>query len=139
MDPLVYDLYIQDFINTCKILNQHIPWDTLVSRRYLEDGKRKIFQFQKGVSVEHAVGELIILPDAEWFCVTMKGFPVSELSIDSIRFECLRMTSQYTHYSIDVTREEDTMFIRLMTKHKGLVNVVFVIRNNAPSIHPFLL
>lgn len=139
MDPLVYDLYIQDFVKSNKLLNQHTPWNTLVSRRYVEDGKRKMFQFQRGDSVEYAVGELIVLPDAEWLCITMKGFPITELPVESVRFDCLRMTSQNTHSSIELTRDGDTMFVRLMTKHRGLINVVFVIRNDAPAIHPFLL
>ena len=139
MDPLVYDLYIQDFVRTNKLLNQHISWDTLVSRRYVEDGKRKMFQFQTGETMEYAVGEVIVLPDAEWFCVTMKGIPISDLPTESIRLDCLRMTSQNTHYSTEVSRDGDTIIIRLMTKHRGLVNVVFVIRNNAQNIHPFLL
>jgi len=139
MDPLAYDLYIQDFVKTNKLLNQTIPWETVVSRRFVEDGKRKIFQFQLGEATEHAVGELIVLPDAEWFCITMKGLPITELPVESLRFDCLRMTSQNTHYTMETSRDGDTLFLRLTTKHRGLINVVFVIKNNAPATHPFLL
>ena len=139
MDPLAYDLYIQDFVKTNKLLNQTIPWETVVSRRFVEDGKRKIFQFQRGETKEYAVGEMVVLPDAEWFCITMNGLE-SDFEVENLRFDCLRMTSQNTHYSMDTTCDGDTLILRLLTKHRGLINVAFVIRNKAPlSTHPFLL
>lgn len=140
MDPLAYDLYIQDFIKTNILLNQHVSWDTLVSRRFVEDGKRKIFKFKRGESTEHVVGELVVLPDAEWFCLTMTGLPaVSELQTESVRFDCLRMTSQNTHYTLDISQQENILFVRLMTKHRGLSNIAFVIRNQILASNPMLL
>ena len=139
MDPLAYDLYIQDFVKSNKLLNQHVSWEVLVSRRFIEDGKRKVFQFQRGENIEYATGELIVLPDAEWFRITMKGLPVSDTPTESMRFDCLRMTSQNTHYTMEFSRDGDVMFMRLMTKHRGLANIVFVIHNNSQNVNPFLL
>jgi hypothetical protein len=130
MDPLAYDLYIQDFVTSNILLHRHVPWETLVSRLFVEDGKRKVFQFQRGESVEYAVAELIVLPDAEWLRITLPGLPVSDMPVETLRFDCLRMTYQNTHSTMNIVRTDDTILVRIMTKHRGLINVVFVIRNN---------
>lgn len=124
MEPLVYDLFIQDFVQSNKLLNMNIPWNVLVSRRFVEDGKRKFFQFRSGGQDHIAEGEQIVLPDAEWFRIQLSH------AVEDIepRFDCLRMTSQGTHYNVEVVREEDALYIKLLTKNRGLINVVFVIR-----------
>ena len=130
MDPLVYDLFIQDFVKTNKLLNRTIPWDTLVSRRFVEDGKRKVFQFKSGDSDLYAEGEHILLPDTDWFRIRLPH----TVEDTEPRFDCLRMTIQHTHYNLECTRENDALYIKLFTRNRGLVNVVFVIQMR--PIHP---
>jgi len=49
------------------------------------------------------------------------------------------MMHQPTHYQMDVVSTETDVTIKLLTRHRGLVNVVIVIRSTGKSVeNPFL-
>jgi hypothetical protein len=127
------DLFIQDFVKTNKLVNRHCDWSTLVSRRFHEDGMRKIFSFESGETIHYAVGELIAFPDIECFRIEL----THSLSAEH-RFDCLRMLHANTH--IDLTVEQaDPLIVRLTTRHRGLVNIVFVVRDGLAIKNPILV
>ena len=95
---------------------------------------RKIFSFQSGEATHFAVGELIAFPDIECFRIEL----THPLSIDTEhRFDCLRMLHANTHIDLSVEQEE-SLIIRLTTRHRGLVNIVFVIRDGLAIKNPIL-
>lgn len=115
------DLLIQDFVTTNKLVNQNVSWDTLVSRRF-ENGRRRIFTYS-GTSI--ATGEHLDDSDGEWFQITLTtNTPIGE--VDNLRFDCLKLMHANTHYTMLVEKEQD-LFIKLLTRNKGLINVVFKI------------
>lgn len=129
---IVIDLFIQDFVRTNKLVNRHCDWPTLVSRRFQEDGTRKIFSFESGGTVHFAVGERIALPDAEWFRIEL----THHLS-DDIRLDCLQMLCAPTHTDLSFDLG-NPLLIRLTTRHRGFGNIVFVIQDGLPLKNPFL-
>ena len=140
-DPIALDLFIQDFVNTNRLLNQNYVWNSLVSRRYVEDGKRRIFRFQSGGRDSLAVGQFLVMPDADWLRIDMSRTEIPALPAEDFRFDCLRMMFQPTHYHMEVTRDgiEGAVIIRLHTRNRGLVNIAFVIRAGASVDNPFLI
>ena len=131
------DLYLQDFVSNNKLLGVTTDWATLVNRRFVETPGRKIFSFLSGGKESLVVGELLKYPDAEWFRLefdrALPAVPADQ------RFDCLRMMHQPTHYQMDVTATETDVTIKLLTRHRGLVNVVIVIRSSGKSTeNPFL-
>jgi hypothetical protein len=140
-DPIALDLFIQDFVTTNKLLNVHYPWDSLVARRYVEDGRCRIFSFRSGGREYYAIGQLIVLPDGEWFRVEINRAEIPALPAEDLRFDCLRMMHQNTHYTMEVVREtvSDPVLVKLMTRNRGLINIVFVIREGEIDKNPFLL
>ena len=134
-DAVALDLFIQDFVTTNKILNQHISWDSLVNRRFLEDGLMKVFSFQSGGTAHYAIGTHLALPDSDWFRIELtRAIP----AVDEHRFDCLRMMQAATHTGLSVDKSGDTVLMKLTTRHRGLVNIVFVIRDSLPVMDPFL-
>jgi len=135
-DPVALDLYIQDFVTTHKLLNSHYPWASLVNRRFLEDGLLKVFQFQSGGATHLALGQQLALPDGDWLRIEMThAIP----AVDEHRFDCLRMMQAPTHMGIEVERVGDkTVIVKMTTRHRGLINVCFVIRDGLPLENPFL-
>jgi len=134
-DAVALDLFIQDFVTTNKVLNQHFPWDSVVNRRFLEDGLMKIFSFQSGGSTHYAIGTHLALPDSDWFRIELtRAIPV----IDEHRFDCLRMMQAATHTGLSVEKSAEAILVKLTTRHRGLVNIVFVIRDSLPVTDPFL-
>ena len=131
-DAVALDLFIQDFIATNKVLGYHYDWSALVNRRFLDDGLVKVFSFQGG----HAIGRHIALPDADWLRIELTHqIP----AVDEHRFDCLRMMQANTHTGLVVEKIGDsTVLIKLTTKHRGLVNIAFLIRDNITLEHPFL-
>jgi len=131
------DLFIQDFVTNNKLLGQTLDWSTLVNRRFVETPGRKIFSFLSGGKESLVIGELLKYPDAEWFRLAFDR--VLPSGSGEQRFDCLRMMHQPTHYEMDVVTLEDSVTIKLLTRHRGLVNVVLVIRslNQSPE-NPFL-
>ena len=132
------DLFIQDFVTNNKLLGQTLDWSTLVNRRFVEPPGRKIFSFLSGGKESLVVGELLKYPDAEWFRLEFDR--VLPPSPSEQRFDCLRMMHQATHYQMDVVAVEDSVTIKLLTRHRGLVNVALVIKDrNRSAENPFLL
>jgi hypothetical protein len=122
-DAVALDLFIQDFVATNKLLNQHYSWPELVNRRFQEDGLLKVFQFQSGGAEHFAVGRCLALPDADWFRIELtRSVPPAEH-----RFDCLRMMQLNTHTGLTVETVGDVILVKLTTRHRGLINVVFMI------------
>ena len=131
------DLYLQDFVSNNKLLGSTMDWATLVNRRFVETPGRKIFSFLSGGKESLVVGELLKYPDAEWFRLEFDR--VLPASPAEQRFDCLRMMHQPTHYQMDVVSTETDVTIKLLTRHRGLVNVAIVIRSTGKSVeNPFL-
>lgn len=128
------DLFIQDFVRTNKLVNRHCDWSSLVNRRFHEDGMRKIFSFQSGEAIHFAVGELIAFPDIECFRIELTH-PIP--TDTEHRFDCLRMLHANTHIDLSV-EQGDPLIVRLTTRHRGLVNIVFVIRDGLAIKNPML-
>lgn len=134
-DAVALDLFIQDFVKTNKLLNSATPWATLVSRRHVDDGVRRVYEFQSEGGTHYAVGELMHLPDSDWYRIQMwRSIPV----VDEHRFDCLQMMQQATHTTLQVDREEGKILVKLVTRNRGLVNLVFVIHGSgAGPCSPF--
>ena len=126
MSAIAIDLYIQDFITTNKILGQHLNWEQLVNRRFAESGGLKIFEFTSGGDRQLARAQLIQLPDSDWLRVELsRALPQGEEQ----RFPCLQMTQARTHGSVvSESVATGTLVVRMETRHRGLINVVFVVR-----------
>jgi len=120
------DLLIQDFVTTNKLVNHNIQWGFMVSRRF-ENGRRRIFDYNRGV----AIGEHVDMGDAEWFVIELTA---PNVPVESLRFDCLKLMYGPTHYTMSVNKEESTIVIRLLTKNQGLMNVMFKVRLNANPI-----
>lgn len=132
MSSTVLDLFIQDFVLSHRILNQRAPWTALVSRRFVESGaQRKVFQFRSGDADHFAVGTLLDLPEGDCFRIELTH--AAARLTDEHRLDCLRMMSAETHNGMELTRADDaTVMIRLTTRNRGLINVVFVVRDCLP-------
>ncbi len=135
------DLFLQDFVGTNRLLGQHYSWDALVSRRYMEDGRCRVFRFQSSGRDFLARGQQVILPDTDWLRIHIKRPDIPALPAEEFRFDCLRMMSQNSHYQLDVQRDgaEGAVLVRLSTRNRGLMNVVFVLQAGDDSDNPFLL
>lgn len=134
------DLFIQDFLTTNRILNAHVQWTTLVSRRFVETGaQRKVFSFQSGGDSHHfAVGTLLELPDGDCFRIELTA-PTGALAAEEHRLDCLRMTYAATHTAHELTRTGDgSVIIRVATRNRGLIPIVFVLREVAALKEPIL-
>lgn len=120
------DLLIQDFVTTNKLVNQNVTWDTMVSRRF-ENGRVKVFQYSE---TKVAKAEHKDLADGEWLVITLDM--VKGLDSDSVeyRFDCLKLMHAVTHYSMTVEKEERSVTVKLLTRNRGLMNVMFVISMN---------
>jgi hypothetical protein len=134
-DAVALDLFIQDFVTTNKVLNQHYDWSALVNRRFLEDCLIKVFHFQSNGTTHYAIGQHIALPDSDWFRIELtRAIPV----VEEHRFDCLRMMQATTHTGLVVEKSADVILVKLTTRHRGLVNIVFVVRDGLPLTDPFL-
>jgi hypothetical protein len=128
------DLFIQDFVTTNKLMNQHCSWATISSRRFHEDGIKKVFSFESGEKPHFAVGQHLALPDGDWFRIELThSIPDGEH-----RFDCLRMMRADTHIGLEVETGKDMLLVKLITRHRGLLNIVFVIRDGLSIENPFL-
>jgi len=132
------DLFIQDFVTTNKLMNQHCPWATISSRRFHEDGLKKVFSFESSGKPCFAVGEHLALPDGDWFRIEMTH-PISNGGEHEDRFDYLRMMRADTHIGIAVEAFKDVLLIKLTTRHRGLINIVFVVRDGLPLENSFLV
>jgi len=134
-DQVALDLFIQDFVNTNKILNQHVDWATLVSRRWSE-GPTRIYEFQSGGATHYARGGMLVLPDSDWYRVELTRTIPALGTGEEHRFDCLRMLSAQTHTQLVATAEP--VIVRLLTRNRGLINVVFVVRDATGITNPYL-
>jgi hypothetical protein len=115
-----YDLLIQDFVTSNKLVNQTIGWETLVSRRF-ENGRRKFFQYKgdRTATVEH-----VDMADGDWVVIYLNHESI-DLSAELLRFDCLRLMHASTHVSMSVEKDMDVVTVKLFTRNKGLMNVMF--------------
>lgn len=136
-DQVALDLFIQDFVNTNKLLNQHYTWDQLANRRYVEDGRIRVFSFVSGGAEQLAVGQMLSLPDADWFRIELtRAIPV----VEEHRFDILKLLQQRTHTGLTVDiSTASTVLVKLTTRHRGLANILFVVRDIPALTNPFLV
>jgi hypothetical protein len=140
-DQIALDLFIQDFVQTNKLLNTHYDWSMMTARRWITDGIPRIFEFKSGDAVQYGKGQLLQLPDADWFRIELtRSIPTT---VTEHRFDCLRMMSTGTHATLDVQSqslgvETNVVLVKLVTRNRGLLNVVFVIRDQVGIENPFL-
>ncbi len=138
MSTVALDLFIQDFVLTNRIMNGRCDWATLVSRRFQESGPTiKVYQFATSDGIQHyGCSQILALPDGDWLRIELDR-PAPSLEAEEHRFDCLRMMQQNTHASFTVEADGATMLVKLTTRHRGLLNVVFVMRSPAIA-NPFL-
>jgi len=140
----ILDLFIQDFVSTNKLLGQHWNWDALSSRRLMEAGPSiKVFEFTSGGTSHTAVGQWLALPDGDWFRIELTHPHIA--TAEEHRFDCLRLVRQHTHAGltvevVGVETGSPATIVRLSTRHRGLMNLVFVVRTGAAvASKPFLI
>jgi hypothetical protein len=136
MDSVALDLFIQDFVNTNRIRGVHCAWDQLCARRAFETGIPSVFRFESSGQEHYATAQVLNLPDADWFRIELtRAIPDCEH-----RFDYLRMLFPGTHTDIAVDAPVGgPVLVKLTTRHRGLMNIVFVIRDGVPVTNPFLV
>lgn len=133
------DLFIQDFVLTNKHLGVNWSWAALTSRRLMEAGAPlKVFQFQSGGISHLATGRWLALPDGDCFRIELSHV-LSGIAAEEYRWDCLRMMSQATHTELTSEIVGSTVMVKLGTKHKGLLNMVFALRDVPELTEPLLV
>jgi hypothetical protein len=94
-----------------------------------------VFSFESGGAVQYAIGEYLALPDADWFRIELTHPIVADTEY---RFDCLRMMHTHTHVDLSV-EPGSPMIVRLITRHRGLINMLFVIRDGLALKNPYLI
>jgi hypothetical protein len=132
------DLLIQDFITTNRSNRQHYLWHQLSNRCFIEGAPRKVLSYKSGERTLYALAEHMDMPMGDILRITLT---VPKLPVESspFRFDCLRMMAQQTHTSIvdDVTNA-GLIIVTVSTKHKGHIDVVFVIKESTGDVNPLL-
>jgi hypothetical protein len=137
MAEVALDLFLQDFVNTNRIRGAHVPWETLCARRSFETGIPSVFRFESGGQEHFATGQVLNLPDADWFRIELTH-TIPEAT--EHRFDYLRMLFPITHTDLKVdTMDTGIVLVKLTTRHRGLMNMVFVIRDGEAVRNPFLV
>ena len=136
MAAVELDIFIQDFVTTNKLMNQHYNWPTLVSRRFQEDGLKKVFSFESGGKTHYAIGEHLSLPDTDWFRIELTHSIPEGVEH---RFDYLRMMHASTHVNMTMEPATNSLLVKLVTRHRGLINVVFAISDGLALANPFLV
>lgn len=133
------DLFIQDFVLTNKHLCVNWSWAALTSRRLMEAGAPlKVFRFKSG-GVDHlATGRWLALPDGDCFRIELTR-DLPDVAVDEYRWDCLRMMSQATHTELTAEMVGSVVMVKLGTKHKGLLNMVFAVRAGMELTDPLLV
>ena len=129
------DLFIQDFVQTNIVMNTHYDWDSLVNRRHLPSGPR-VYEFVSGLPPEKhlATAQVIELPDGDWYRIQLTHpVPTAEHT-----FNCLRMMQTNTHTGLTAEQVDGHVLVKLLTRHRGLINIVFDIRPTGLTT-PFLV
>lgn len=132
------DLLIQDFISTNRSNRQHYFWHQLSNRCFIEGAARKVLSYKSGEKTLYAIAEHLEMPMGDILRITLT---VPKLPTESspFRYDCLRMMSQQTHTSIvdDITNA-GLIIVTVSTKHKGHIDVVFVIKESMDVVNPLL-
>jgi hypothetical protein len=135
MDSVALDLFLQDFVNTNRIRGVHVPWDALCARNSFGNGIPSVFRFESGGQEHHATGQVLNLPDADWFRIELTHtIPETEH-----RFDYLRMLFPATHTDLHIDTVGSTVLVKLTTRHRGFMNMVFVFRDGPAVENPFLV
>jgi hypothetical protein len=139
MSTVAIDLFIQDFVLSNRILNQHLDWPTLVSRRFQESGPAiKVFSFKSGGDQEHlAIAQILACADGEYLRIELTR-PTVSFGTNEHRMDCLRMMHQSTHASLSVEPAGEKIIVRLNTRHRGLLNIAFVLHESPLVTNPLL-
>lgn len=100
-----------------------------MSRRFVEGGAAvKVASFQSDGAEHFAVLQHLELPTGDWLRVELTH--VAARDAGEHRFDCLRMTHAATHTGLEFQRVgEDTVIITLATRNRGLIPVMFVVRD----------
>jgi hypothetical protein len=125
----ILDLYIQDFVTTNRFLGRHVSWDTLISRRFAEGGAAiKVMSFQSGGTEHFAILQHLELPTGDFLRIELTHAAARDAG--EHRFDCLRMTHTTTHTGLEFQRAtDDTVTITLVTRNRGLIPILFVVRD----------
>jgi len=133
-------LFIQDFVNTNRILGRHIEWDALAHRRFTDSAKPHVFEFVSKTIPHFAVGQTIVFMGSEWFRIKMTFSSIPE-NIEH-RFDMLRIQMKDTHTQLEIEQVNDNgtnvVLVKLITRHPGRTNLVFVVREGNEPVSPFL-
>jgi hypothetical protein len=107
-----------------------------------------VFEFTSAGNKHLAIGRWLALPDGDWFRIELTH-PLSDLPADPTvhRFDCLRMMHATTHGGCvvegDTASPTPVFFVKLTTRHRGLMNLVFVVRDGIAAAttpcNPFLV
>jgi hypothetical protein len=138
MSVFAVDLLIQDFILTNRLNRHNFPWQELSNRCFIEGAARKVLSYKSGERTLYAIAEHMEMPMGDILRITLT-VPKLPVESDPFRYDCLRMMSQQTHTSIvdDVTNTGIIM-VTVSTKHKGHIDVVFVIKESTAALNPLL-
>ena len=138
------DRFIQDFVQTNRLLDQYIPWSQFVLRSRIEDGRpTHVYSFTSGGSEHIAVAQRIALPDAEWYRIRfthpLLATAMNELPESELRFDILRILQESTHTRIQVTAGASFIAVQLSARHKGRTNILFILEGPKEETHKFLV
>jgi len=137
------DRFIQDFVQTNKLMNQYVPWSQFVLRSRIEDGRPvHVYSFESGGTEQIAVAQRIALPDAEYYRVRLTHPLLDAPLLDEseLRFDILRILQESTHTRIQVISEPASFIAILLTaRHGGRANILFVIEGSKAAQHKLLV
>jgi hypothetical protein len=133
-DAVALDLFIQDFVRTNRLLNQHLDWPALVNRRTIEGAAAvRVLEFNSSGHTYLATATYMLLPDRDTLRIEfIRAIPV----VEEHRFDYLRMLSANTHLSLESHMVGSVMIISLRTRHRGLLNIDFVVRGGDMATVP---
>lgn len=138
------DRFIQDFVQTNKLMNQYVPWCQFVLRSRIEDGRSlHVYSFESGGTEQIAVAQRIVLPDAEYYRVRLTHPLLNEgggtVDESELRFDILRILQESTHTRMQVITGSSFIAIQLTARHGGRANILFVIEGSAKATHKLLV
>lgn len=134
------DLLIQDFLTSNLVNKQHYTWQDLSNRCFVEGSTKRILSYKSGGNLLFAVAEHVEMPMGDILRIVL-SIPKLPVESTAFRYDCLRMISKLTHTSIvDDISTAGTIIVTVSTKHKGHIDVVFIIKESKESsIIPLLL
>lgn len=139
MSAVFVDLLLQDFLTTNLVNRQHYPWQALSNRCFVEGSTKKIISYETAGRTLFAVAEHVEIPSGDILRIILT-VPKLPGDVTSFRYDCLRMMSAQTHTSIvDDCSSPGTIIVIVGTKHKGHIDVVFIIKESSDVVNPLLL